>query len=151
MQQGMHMKVFSKVYCDRVYFLCAERFVTGSGLNPQRHPPTHLKVECPPPPPGVFRCMEALGARHFITFVPVYDCRRGLTNVGPRLLVKVLALVVAEWGPLGQVTLLCPVHKEDLQPFFPCMLVKTTGPGCCCMGALRARDSYVLVLSLKGT
>ena len=41
--QGMHMKVFSKikVYCDRVYFLCAERFETGSGF----HPP-------PPPPPG---------------------------------------------------------------------------------------------------
>ena len=23
----------------------------GQVLNPQRHPPTHLKVECPPPPP----------------------------------------------------------------------------------------------------
>ena len=32
LSQGMHMKVFSKVYCDRVYFLCAERFETGSGL-----------------------------------------------------------------------------------------------------------------------
>ena len=36
--QGMHMKVFSKVYCDRVYFLRAERFETGSGFQPpQRH------------------------------------------------------------------------------------------------------------------
>ena len=31
LQQGMRLKVFSKVYCDRVYFLCAERFVTGPG------------------------------------------------------------------------------------------------------------------------
>ena len=47
--QGMHMKVFSKVYCDRVYFLCAERFETGSGFNPpppQRHPhPVQMRVE----------------------------------------------------------------------------------------------------------
>ena len=34
LSQGMHMKVFSKVYCDRVYFLCAERFETGSGFHP---------------------------------------------------------------------------------------------------------------------
>ena len=47
------MKVFSKVYCDRVYFLCAERFVTGWGFEPPTAPPTHLKVECPPPPPGL--------------------------------------------------------------------------------------------------
>ena len=49
-----HMKVFSRVYCDRVYILCAERFETGSGFDPpppQRHPPTQLKVELPPPPP----------------------------------------------------------------------------------------------------
>ena len=47
------MKVFSKLYCDRVYFLCAERFETGSGFEPpQRHPPTQLRGECPPPPPS---------------------------------------------------------------------------------------------------
>ena len=57
LQQGMHMKVFCKVYCDRVHFLCAERFVTGSGFEPPAGPPpTHLRGECPPPPPppGVF-------------------------------------------------------------------------------------------------
>ena len=43
------MKVFSKVYCDRVYFVCAERLVTGSGFEPPAAPPTHLKVECPLP------------------------------------------------------------------------------------------------------
>ena len=37
----MHVKVFSEVYCDRVYFLCAERFETGSGFDPP-----------PPPSPG---------------------------------------------------------------------------------------------------
>ena len=52
LSQGMHMKVFSKVYCDRVYFLCAERFVTGSGF----HPPAARTVtrqygSAPPPPP----------------------------------------------------------------------------------------------------
>ena len=49
--QGMHINVFSKVYCDRVYFLCAERFETGSGFHPQRHPrPNESRV--PPPPRG---------------------------------------------------------------------------------------------------
>ena len=43
--QGMHMKVFSKVYCDRVYFLCAERFETGSDF----HPPTQLRMSAPSP------------------------------------------------------------------------------------------------------
>ena len=49
----MHMKVFSKVYCDRVYFLCAERFETGSGFDPppQRHPLPSWEVSTPPPPP----------------------------------------------------------------------------------------------------
>ena len=47
----MHIEVFSKVYCDRVYFLCTERFVTGSGFEPPAAPPTHLRGECPPPPP----------------------------------------------------------------------------------------------------
>ena len=46
------MKVFSKVYCDRVYFLRAERFETGSGFHPPAAPPTQLRGECPPPPPG---------------------------------------------------------------------------------------------------
>ena len=45
------MKVFSKVYCDRVYFLCAERFETGSGFDPppQRHPLPCWVVSAPPP------------------------------------------------------------------------------------------------------
>ena len=34
LQQGMHLNVFSKVYCDRVYFSCAERNMTGSGFDP---------------------------------------------------------------------------------------------------------------------
>ena len=51
LRQGMHMKIFSKVYCDRVYFLCTERIATGSGFRPPAAPPVHMKVECPPPPP----------------------------------------------------------------------------------------------------
>ena len=37
---GYALNVFSKVYCDRVYFSCAERIMTGSGFDPppQRHP-----------------------------------------------------------------------------------------------------------------
>ena len=54
LQQGMHLNVFSKVYCDRVCFSCAERIMTGSGFDPppmQRHPPIQFgEVECPPPP-----------------------------------------------------------------------------------------------------
>ena len=54
LQQGMHLNVFSKVYCDRVYFSCAERIMTGSGFDtpppPQRHPLSSWEVECPPPP-----------------------------------------------------------------------------------------------------
>ena len=46
------MKVFSKVYCDRVYFLCAERFDTGSGFDPPPGTPTQLRGGTPPPPPG---------------------------------------------------------------------------------------------------
>ena len=55
LQQGMHLNVFSKVYCDRVYFSCAERNMTGSGFDPplpQRHPPIQLRSRVPPPPPG---------------------------------------------------------------------------------------------------
>ena len=54
LSQGVHMKVFSKVYCDRVYFLCAERFETGSGFHPppplKRHVPVTVLWRCPPPP-----------------------------------------------------------------------------------------------------
>ena len=54
--QGMHMKVFSKVYCDRVYFfLCAETVwdrVRFSPPPPQRHPhPSKWESSAPPPPP----------------------------------------------------------------------------------------------------
>ena len=42
------MEVFSKVYYDRVYFLRAERFMTGSDFQHSAAPPDHLKVECPP-------------------------------------------------------------------------------------------------------
>ena len=49
---GYAYESFSKVYCDRVYFLC-ERFETGSGFRPpppQRHPPSKWKSSAPPPP-----------------------------------------------------------------------------------------------------
>ena len=52
----MHMKVFSEVYCDMVYFLCAERFETGSGFDPpppQWHPLPSWNLSTPPPPPRV--------------------------------------------------------------------------------------------------
>ena len=53
LRQGMHMNIFSNVYCDRVYFLCTERIATGSGFRPPAAPPPpiHMKVEWPPPPP----------------------------------------------------------------------------------------------------
>ena len=51
LQHGMRFNVFSKVYCDRSVFLCGERFVTGSVLNPQRHPPYPFERRAPPPPP----------------------------------------------------------------------------------------------------
>ena len=60
LQQGMQMKVFGKEYCDRVYFLCAERFVTGSGFEPQRHPLTQFRGECPPPPPTRRKSVQVL-------------------------------------------------------------------------------------------
>ena len=44
---------FSKVYCDRVYFLCAERFETGSGFRPPSGtppPPRPNESRVPPPP-----------------------------------------------------------------------------------------------------
>ena len=33
LQQGIYLKVFSEVYCDRMYFVCVERFETGSGFD----------------------------------------------------------------------------------------------------------------------
>ena len=47
------MKVFSKVYCDRVYFLCSvwDR-VRFWPPPPQRHPLPSWEVSAPPPPPG---------------------------------------------------------------------------------------------------
>ena len=52
LQQGMHLNVFSKVYCDRVYFSCAERIMTGSGFDPPAAPPYPVeKSSAPPPPP----------------------------------------------------------------------------------------------------
>ena len=55
LQQGMRLKVFSEVYCDRVYFWCAERFVTGSGFEPPSGTllPSWDSSSPPPPPPGV--------------------------------------------------------------------------------------------------
>ena len=56
LQQGMHLNVFSQVYCDRVYFSCAERNMTGSGFDPPPPSGTPYPVEkssAPPPPPGV--------------------------------------------------------------------------------------------------
>ena len=49
--RGYAYESLSKVYCDRVYFLCAERFETGSGFRPPAAPPppVHMSVECPPP------------------------------------------------------------------------------------------------------
>ena len=43
---GMRLKVFSKVYCDRVYIWCAELFMTGSVFETPAAPPTHLIIEC---------------------------------------------------------------------------------------------------------
>ena len=45
------MQVFRKVYCDRVYFLCAERIATGSGFQTPAAPPRPLESRVPPPPP----------------------------------------------------------------------------------------------------
>ena len=65
------MKVFRKVYCDRVYVLCDERFEIGSGFHPppppQRHPPTQLRGECRrPPPPG---CVSFI---YYVLFLVLY-------------------------------------------------------------------------------
>ena len=51
---GYALSVFSKVYCDRVYFSCAERIMTGSGFDPPPPSGTPYPVEkssAPPPPP----------------------------------------------------------------------------------------------------
>ena len=48
-----YMQICSKVYCDRVYFLCTERIATGQVFDPQRHPPPPRPHESRvPPPPG---------------------------------------------------------------------------------------------------
>ena len=54
LSQGMHMKVFSKVYCDRVFCVCAQ-----SGLRQGQVPPPPSGTaplpsiwKCPPPPSG---------------------------------------------------------------------------------------------------
>ena len=64
LRQGMHMQIFSKVYCDRVYFLCTERIATGSGFRPPAAPPppppVHMKVECPP---GIFAILSEFKPR----------------------------------------------------------------------------------------
>ena len=55
MQQGMHLNVFSKVYCDRVYISCAERIMTGSDFDPPpppAAPPYPVEKSSAPPPPG---------------------------------------------------------------------------------------------------
>ena len=51
---GYAYDFFSKVYCDRVYFLCTERIATGSGFRPPAAPPPRpheSRVPRPPPPP----------------------------------------------------------------------------------------------------
>ena len=52
LQQGMRLKVFSKVYCDRVYFLCAKRFVTCRVRfwTPSGTPLPIWEASAPPPP-----------------------------------------------------------------------------------------------------
>ena len=54
LQQGMHLNVFSKVYCDRVYFSCADAIWQGQVLTPPPSgtPVSSWEVECPPPPRG---------------------------------------------------------------------------------------------------
>ena len=80
------------VYCDRVYFLCAERFETGSGFHPPAARGVQMRVECPPPPPGVFsdlikchgnsRKCKAIFARWNVTWLPrgSYGVYVALTN-----------------------------------------------------------------------
>ena len=45
------MNIFCKVYQDRVYFSCAERFKTGSGFQPPSGTPRPFESRVPPPPP----------------------------------------------------------------------------------------------------
>ena len=63
----MHMKVFSKVYCDRVYFLCAERFETGSGFDPPPAAPPYPVERWVPPPPG---CKLNVSSHHALSPPP---------------------------------------------------------------------------------
>ena len=48
---GYAYESFSKVYCDRVYFLCTERFETGQVFDPPAAPPSKWESSSPPPPP----------------------------------------------------------------------------------------------------
>ena len=50
--QGIICKFFVRYIMTGCIFLCAERIATGSGFQTPAAPPVHLKVECPPPPPG---------------------------------------------------------------------------------------------------
>ena len=54
LSQGMHMNVFSKVYCDRVYFFCAPSGLRqGQVVTPSGTPyPVERWVPPPPPPTG---------------------------------------------------------------------------------------------------
>ena len=58
-------------------FLCAERFVTGSGVEPPAAPPTQLKSEYPPPPRGIWsielRKREPRFAQNFSKFKKRYN------------------------------------------------------------------------------
>ena len=49
LQQGMRLKVFSKVYCDRIYICAPSCLWHGPMLTLQRHP---LPIWVPPPPRG---------------------------------------------------------------------------------------------------
>ena len=49
---GYAYEIFSKVYCDRVYFLCTGRFATGSGFRPPASPPPPSTWKSSAPPRG---------------------------------------------------------------------------------------------------
>ena len=52
LRQGMHMQIFSQVYVTGCIFCAPSALRQGQVFDPQRPPPVHMKVECPPPPPG---------------------------------------------------------------------------------------------------
>ena len=55
LSQGMHMKVLSKLYCDRVYFCAPSGLRQGQVFTRPPPPPAarprHRPMEVPPPPP----------------------------------------------------------------------------------------------------